>query len=206
MTRDARPESGSAQQWVDEPSVQLRFPVHVRAACQPGHADERDRLTARHAVADRRQHRTRVVVARLEPTAVLDADPDAAFTVELPSRLGHDAGVRRDDGRSEWRRDVDAAVRKMEELRDRPGHRPEQVTRTAIYLREALRERHGHAGGIAAHDLVAAEHGEDVVLTIRTDGAAEEAAVRTEAAHAKDVGEDGAFDRWDRPHDLRLLV
>src|SRR5258708_35009842 len=65
------------RQRVDDPSVELRFPVHVRRGGEAGHPDERDRLTARDVVADRHERQRGVVVAALEAASVDDAHPEA---------------------------------------------------------------------------------------------------------------------------------
>src|SRR5437867_12019519 len=115
---------------IDDPSVLFDFPVHVRTAGRTGHADERDRLAARDAVADRHERRGRVVVAALEALRVLHAD--AAPPDLDPPRRVDDAVVRGDDDRAERGGDVDAGVATLQELADRAGDRRDAATRRAL--------------------------------------------------------------------------
>src|SRR5437016_11026676 len=96
---------------IDDPSVLFHFPVHVRPGGGAGHADERDGLAARNAVADRHERGGRVVVAALDAFGVLDADAPAADLD--PTRGVDDTVVRGDDDRTDWSR---ASGREREEV------------------------------------------------------------------------------------------
>src|SRR5712691_1352636 len=112
---------------IDDPSVLFDFPVHVWTAGRTGHADERDRLAARDAVADGHERRGRVVVAALEAFGVLHADATSPHLD--PSRRVDDAVVRGNDDRAERRGDVDPGVAPLQELADRAGDRPDEAAR-----------------------------------------------------------------------------
>src|SRR5438132_253047 len=120
---------------IDDPSVLFHFPVHVRPGGGAGHADERDGLAARNAVADRHERGGRVVVAALDAFGVLDADAPAADLD--PTRGVDDTVVRGDDDRTERSGEVDPGVTALKELADRASDRTDEAARGALDAREA---------------------------------------------------------------------
>src|SRR5712691_5930591 len=120
---------------IDDPSVLFDFPVHVRAGSRTGHADERDRLPARHTLADGHERRGGVVVAALETFGVLHAN--SASTDLDPARRADDAVVRGDDDRTEGRGNVDSGVVSLQELADRAGDGTHEAARRVFGAPEA---------------------------------------------------------------------
>src|SRR5213594_761759 len=172
---------------IDDPSVLFDFPVHVRTAGRTGHADERDRLAARDAVADRHERRGRVVVAALEAFRVLHAD--AAAPDLNPARRVDDAVVRGDDDRAERRGDIDPGVLALQELADRASDRPDEAARRALDAPESRACRRVGPQIDAMSDRDAAP----VELELRLVQAgpahtSEPAAVRAERASAEEIG------------------
>ena len=124
------------RQRVDDHPIEFRFPVHVGAERHAGHADERDRLAADDAIADRHERKRGVVVAALEPTRVEDAH--AAATDRYQADRIYDAVVGRHDDRAHRRGDIDAGVDPLDVLRDGAGHRAHEATGIGGGLRFAL--------------------------------------------------------------------
>src|SRR5438094_2029893 len=177
---------------IDDPSVLFHFPVHVRPGGGAGHADERDGLAARNAVADRHERGGRVVVAALDAFGVLDADASAADLD--PTRGVDDTVVRGDDDRTERSGEVDPGVTALKELADRASDRTDEAARGALDAREA------RAGGWvgAQVDALSARDAAAVELELRLvkagpAHAGEPASIRDEGAGAGGSG--GCGDR-----------
>src|SRR5207244_5586433 len=173
---------------IDDPSVLFHFPVHVRPGGGAGHADERDGLAARNAVADRHERGGRVVVAALDAFGVLDADAPAADLD--PTRGVDDTVVRGGDDRTERSGEVDPGVIALKELADRASDRTDEAARGALDAREA------RAGGWvgAQVDALSARDAAAVELELRLvkagpAHAGEPASLRAEGAGADEIGE-----------------
>src|SRR5437868_3206118 len=173
---------------IDDPSVLFHFPVHVRPGGGAGHADERDGLAARNAVADRHERGGRVVVTALDAFGVLDADASAADLD--PARGVDDTVIRGDDDRTEWSRDVDPGVTALKELADRARDRTDEAARGALDTDEP------RAGGwvgaqvnaLPARDTTAVEL-ELCLVKAGPAHAGEPASIRAEGAGAEEIGE-----------------
>src|SRR2546423_6010854 len=173
---------------IDDPSVLLDFPVHVRTGRRAGHSDERDGLAPRDSVADGHERRGRVVVAALNSLSVLHAHPAPADL--HPTRRVHDAAGGGDDDGADGCRDVDTGVAPLAELADRAGDWADEAARGAV---DAPEPRAG--GGIGAEvETLAVRDATTVELELRLveAGAAhagEPTAVRTKGASAEEVRE-----------------
>src|SRR5438132_3297856 len=173
---------------IDDPFILFDFPVHVRPGRGAGHADERDRLATRDAVADGHERRGRVVVAALDPFGVLHAHP-APSDLD-PARGIDDAVVRGDDDRADRRGDVDPGVAALKELADRSGDRANEAPRGLVDPAESRSSGRVSAeiGALPARDAAAVELELRLVEPGPAD-AGEPASVRAERASPEETGE-----------------
>src|SRR5258706_2303712 len=160
----------------------------MRCRGRPGHADERDGLTARDSVADRHECERGVVVAALQIPRVQYADSTTAE--RDPTDRIDDAVIRRDDDRAVGGGDVDAGVASLYELRDRAGDRPHEAARVAADAR-VPRARGGVGAQVDAASVGAATTVDLELRRIEAGArrADEVAPVRAEGTDAEQVRE-----------------